>query len=333
MKASLILFTVIYFVACSTPRHTALAPKTDENQTSAATVSGQKIKKEPEMLLITPLEIHKTKTIKKDTPVPTETKIPEKIVDARTPKAIEGITTTKTEIQTIKKQDNIITTATQLPELKKDNVSHEDWNTLLQKHVSTTGAVNYKGFIKDKVAFDAYLKILYTNVPSDDWSVHQKLAYWMNTYNAFTIKLITDNYPLKSIKDLKDPWDQRLFKIGKKWYNLNEIEHQILRKMGDPRIHFGINCASFSCPPLLNKAFTPDNVEALLEQLAIAFVNDTQRNTITVNSIQISKIFQWFAKDFKTNGTLIHFLNQYAKTKIAPNAKKSFAKYNWTLNE
>jgi len=245
----------------------------------------------------------------------------------------ETITIPKTEIPIIKKKDSVIATAIPLPALKKEGVSHAGWNTLLQKHVSATGVVNYKGFIQDKAAFDLYLNALYTHVPADDWSVPEKLAYWMNAYNAFTVKLITDNYPLKSIKDLKDPWGQRLFKIGKKWYNLNEIEHQILRKMGDPRIHFGINCASFSCPPLLNKAFTPVNVDTTLEQLAITFVNDNQRNTITKNSIQISKIFQWFSKDFKTKGTLIHFLNQYSKTKIASNAKKSFIKYNWALNE
>ena len=155
----------------------------------------------------------------------------------------------------------------------------------------------------------------------------------MNAYNAFTVKLIIDNYPIKSIKDIKKPWDIRFFQIGKKWYNLNDIEHQILRKMGDPRIHFGINCASFSCPPLLNKAFTATNVDKELEQLAVAFVNDKERNKISANSIEISKIFQWFGKDFKTKGTLIDFLNQYAATKISPTAKQRFLDYNWNLNE
>ncbi len=155
----------------------------------------------------------------------------------------------------------------------------------------------------------------------------------MNAYNAFTIKLIVNNYPIKSIKDIPKPWDLRFFQIGKKWYNLNEIEHQILRKMGDPRIHFGINCASFSCPPILNKAFTAANVDKELEKLAIAFVNDTKRNEINANSIKLSKIFQWFGKDFKNNGSLIDFLNQYADIEINADAKKSFLDYNWNLNE
>ena len=76
------------------------------------------------------------------------------------------------------------------------------------------------------------------------------LAFWMNAYNALTIDLILRNYPVDSIKDIKNPWDQRLWKLGDKWYNLNQIEHDILRKMDEPRIHFGIVCASFSCPKL-----------------------------------------------------------------------------------
>ena len=161
-------------------------------------------------------------------------------------------------------------------------------------------------------------------MPTDTWSKEDKLSYWMNAYNAMTIDLILRNQPIASIKDIKDPWDQRLWQLGKKWYNLNEIEHQILRKMGDARIHFGINCASFSCPPILNEAFTADKVDTQLEALAKGFINDKQRNTITENSIEISKIFSWFAKDFKTNGTLIDFLNKYSDTPIASNAKKRF---------
>jgi hypothetical protein len=103
--------------------------------------------------------------------------------------------------------------------------------------------------------------------------------------------------------------------------------------MGDARIHFGINCASFSCPPLLNEAFTAQKVDAQLDTLSRRFVNDTQRNTITANSIEISEIFNWFAKDFKTNGSVIDFLNKYSDTPIAKNAKKRFKEYNWSLNK
>ncbi len=212
-------------------------------------------------------------------------------------------------------------------------LSHQPWNTLLAKHVAADGTVNYKGFKQDRAQFRTYLKALEQNVPAKTASKADKLAYWMNVYNAFTVKLIIDKYPVKSIKDIPDPWDLRFFKIGTKWYTLNDIEHRILRKMNDPRIHFGINCASFSCPPLLNKAFTAQNVDQELEKLAIAFINDPKRNTITAEKIEISKIFSWFGKDFKKEGSLISFLNKYSTTVINTDAKKSFKTYDWNLNE
>ncbi|GAA4273058.1 hypothetical protein GCM10022258_23520 [Aquimarina gracilis] len=211
--------------------------------------------------------------------------------------------------------------------------THQSWNALLKKHVSSNGNVNYSGFIQDRAAFKVYLNKLRDNIPATHWSRNDKLAYWINVYNAFTVKLIIDNYPIKSIKDIKNPWDLRFFRLGKKWYTLNDIEHRILRKMGDPRIHFGINCASFSCPPLLNKAFTRQNVDQELEKLTVAFINDPKRNTISSDRIQLSKIFSWFGKDFKKEGTLIDFLNKYSKVTINNNAKKSFKDYDWALNQ
>jgi len=170
-------------------------------------------------------------------------------------------------------------------------------------------------------------------MPTEQWSKQDKMAYWLNVYNAYTVKLIVDNYPIESIKDIKKPWDLRFFKLGKKWYTLNDVEHRILRKMGDPKIHFGINCASFSCPSLPNKAFTGKNVNQELKKLTVAFINDPKHNTITANKIEISKIFSWFAKDFKRQGSIISFLNKYSKTTIQKNASKSFKTYDWNLNE
>lgn len=210
---------------------------------------------------------------------------------------------------------------------------HTSYNDLVTSYVSTDGNVNYEGFKKNWSTLRSYIKALGENMPTDSWTQEDKLAYWMNAYNAMTVDLILRNYPLESIKDIKDPWGQRFWKLGDKYYNLNEVEHKILRKMGDARIHFGINCASFSCPPLLNEAFTAQKVDAQLDTLARRFVNDSQRNTITPNSIEISEIFNWFAKDFKTNGSVIDFLNQYADTQIAPNAKKKYKEYNWSLNK
>ena len=211
--------------------------------------------------------------------------------------------------------------------------NHEAFNTLLVANVSETGIVNYKGFIQNKRLLDDYISSLGASLPTEAWTKEDKLAYWMNAYNAMTVDLIVRNYPLKSIKDLKKPWDQRLWKLGEKWYNLNEIEHQILRKMDEPRIHFGINCASFSCPPLLNAAFTASEVNAQLEKVAIQFINDLQRNSISKMNVEVSEIFSWFAKDFKKDGSLFEFLNKYSKVQIDPKARKKYKKYDWSLNE
>lgn len=211
--------------------------------------------------------------------------------------------------------------------------NHQAWNALLKKYVDAEGHVDYKGFNTDRALLKNYISKLGENMPNSNWTKEDKLAYWINAYNAMTVDLIIRNYPLKSIRDIDKPWDQRLWKLGDKWFNLDEIEHQILRKMNEPRIHFGIVCASYSCPKLLNEAYTSTKIEAQLTQSTRDFLSDSKRNSISENELNLSKIFQWFAKDFKSDGTLIEFLNTYSDIKISSNAKKKFKDYNWDLNE
>lgn len=210
---------------------------------------------------------------------------------------------------------------------------HSQWDALLKKHVSKQGNVNYKGFKKDWRALKEYIVSLGKNMPNASWRNADKLAYWINAYNALTVDLIVRSYPVKSIKDISNPWNQRLWKLGDKWYDLDEIEHKILRKMDEPRIHFAIVCASYSCPKLLNEAFAANALESQLTQVTKSFLADETRNSISENEIKLSKIFQWFSKDFEKNGPLIDFLNQYSEIKISPQAKKRFKNYNWDLNE
>lgn len=250
------------------------------------------------------------------------------IVTDTLPKISEIIVTTPEVIKSTKKQEEIKNS-----KLVIEKFNHSTFNELLKNNVSDTGNTNYQGFIDNKIIFKSYLTALSENLPNDNWTKEDKLAYWMNVYNAFTIKLIIDNYPTKSIKNIKNAWDSRFFKLGEKWYNLSDVEHKILRKMNDPRIHFGINCASFSCPPLLNRAFTAKTVNEDLEFLAHQFINDKTRNTISENNIQLSKLFKWYANDFKTYGTLIDYLNKYSEVTINKKAKKSFKTYDWSLNE
>ena len=222
-------------------------------------------------------------------------------------------------------------------DLKKHERSlHFLFDELLKKYVSDNGNVDYEGFKNSREKLLGYISILqmvYPKLDSLKPNKEHKLAYWINAYNALTIDLILRNYPIKSIKDIDKPWDQRLWKFGNKWLNLNDIEHQILRKMDEPRIHFAIVCASFSCPKLQNTAFTVSDIETQLTTATKEFLDDSTKNYISQNNLRLSKILKWFAKDFKTNGSLIDFLNKYTEIEISSKAKKYFKDYNWDLND
>ncbi|AUP80231.1 DUF547 domain-containing protein [Flavivirga eckloniae] len=231
------------------------------------------------------------------------------------------------------KTDNVIKEVPPKKIKSTKTFNHSTWHSLLQKHVSNNGNVNYKNFKLDRGKLTNYITLLAEHMPQDSCTKKDKLAYWINAYNAMTIDLILRYYPVKSIKDIDKPWEQRFWKLGEKWYNLNEIEHQILRKMDEPRIHFAIVCASFSCPKLQNEAFTSSNLDEQLTHVTKDFLSDSDRNNISKNNLELSKIFQWFSKDFKQSGSLIDFLNQYTEITISNKAKKKFKAYNWNLNE
>ncbi len=214
-------------------------------------------------------------------------------------------------------------------------IDHSAWDALLKKNVTKKGKVNYRGFRTDEEKLDAYLKELENNAPTSATSKTEALAFWINTYNAFTVKLIVDNYPVRSINNIKPggttPWLHKWIKIGDETLSLNEIENNKLRKpYKDARIHFVINCASFSCPILLNQALTADNVESVLVMQTKQFINDQARNQITSKSARISSIFDWYKSDF---GDVREFINKYSKTKISSKAKITYMAYSWALNE
>ena len=150
---------------------------------------------------------------------------------------------------------------------------HDSWDNLLKQHVDEAGWVDYAGFENDRAALNKYLDVLQQATPTDNWTREERLAYYINVYNAYTVELILRNYPVKSIKDIKTPWKQQLVRIGDKNLSLNDVEHEILRKMDEPRIHFAINCASVSCPRLLDEAFTAEKLEGQLDRLTREFLN------------------------------------------------------------
>lgn len=214
----------------------------------------------------------------------------------------------------------------------------ESFDSLLKKHVSEDGFVDYTSFKKDKDVLDTYINYLSKTSPKVSWSDNKKKAFWINAYNAYTLKLILENYPLKSITKIsqkgKTAWKIPFVVVGGKTYTLDQVENEILRvKYFDPRIHVGVNCASGSCPKLANFAFTENNIDTKLESLMKTFINDNSRNLLSFKKVQISSIFDWYKQDFTKKGSVIDYINKYAKTPVKPKAKISYLTYDWSLNE
>ena len=121
-------------------------------------------------------------------------------------------------------------------------VNHAEWDNMLILNVTTDGMVDYEGVTADATMFYKYFRYLQTISPKEDWSMVEKLAYWINVYNATAMKLIIDEYPIESINEIENAWKRKVFKSEGVRYSLDNIEHDILRKFGDPRIDFLINC-------------------------------------------------------------------------------------------
>jgi hypothetical protein len=236
----------------------------------------------------------------------------------------------------------------------KANESNLNFTNLLQKHVKH-GLVNYSRLCSDPDLITTINQLSQTN-PDTIRDRNNLLAFWINAYNAFTLKVICDNYPLKSINDLhfgglvigtvlkKTIWDKKFIEINKKEYSLNNIEHEIIRKQfNEPRAHFVLVCASIGCPPLLNEAFVGDKLNEQLEQQGKRFLQDSNKNVFDIDKkvARISKIFDWFDKDFGNDKKeRLLFISRFLPGEIANDIrlnpeqwKVKHTKYNWDLNE
>ena len=232
---------------------------------------------------------------------------------------------------------------------------HSVWDQWLRTHVSLTGGistVDYKKAKADRKAFDAYVGTLEGVTPTEftAFSETQKQAFFINGYNAFTVKLILDNYPVKSIKDLStgisvfgtSPWKKKFFTLLGEQHYLDWIEHENLRKdYSEPRFHFALVCASKSCPPMRDEAYVASQLDSQLNSQADAFLKEPARNRYEAekNRLVISKIFDWYGADFvKKSGSVQNFIAPRLAKDVAEEARiKSatleFQEYNWTLNE
>ena len=219
-------------------------------------------------------------------------------------------------------------------EANQELVNHSSWDALLKKNVDESGLVDYRGFQSDQAQLQEYLMMLSDTPPQESWPVEELLAYYINTYNAYTVQLILDNYPVKSIKDINGPWTRGIVPIGNKNLSLGGIENGILRKMNEPRIHFAINCASYSCPKLLNEAFTASRMEEQLERVTTEFIN-SDKNDLDPKDPRLSSIFKWYQNDFEVNGKVdvVGYINRYIDTKLDPETELNYKNYDWNLNE
>jgi hypothetical protein len=221
-------------------------------------------------------------------------------------------------------------------------VSHTIWDGLLKKYVDEKGFVNYAAFQRDTAELNRYLQVLESAHPNDvHWNRNEQMAYWINAYNAYTVQLVLRHYPVESIKDIKrglafvnSVWDIKFIHIQGFTYDLNNIEHNILRPVfKDARIHAAINCASWSCPRLRTGAYLPEALDQQLDEAMRSFVNDPLRNRVGTDKAQISEIFKWFKGDFERDaGSVRAFLNRYAATPLRDGADIDHIDYDWRLN-
>ncbi len=225
-----------------------------------------------------------------------------------------------------------------------DPIDHTLFDELLKRYVNNEGWVDYRALQSEGDKLNEYLKLLEENGPNDQtWTKDEQLTYWINAYNAFTIRLILDYYPVASIKDIgsaiqiplvNTAWDIKFIEIGDQELSLNNIEHSIIRKNFDePRIHFALVCAARSCPKLRNEAYDAARLEQQLTDQARTFLANPDKNRITKDEMELSKIFSWYQGDFTKEGSLVEYLNQYAPVTIHEDARKTFKKYDWSLNE
>jgi hypothetical protein len=221
------------------------------------------------------------------------------------------------------------------------SVDHGLYAGLLKKYLSE-GVVDYRGFKSEEATLDAYLKVL-EKTDTSKLTPEAQFAFYVNAYNAWTIKLILSAYPkVNSIKDLgslfKSPWKKKLCRIDGDVLTLDDIEHGILRpRFKDPRVHFAVNCASKGCPPLRSEPYVGDILDQQLDEMTRSFINDPARYRLEGSTLYVSKIFDWFAEDFGND--IVGFFHRYAegglKAKLAENRKTirvKYLDYDWSLN-
>lgn len=231
-----------------------------------------------------------------------------------------------------------------------DQVEFSQWNRLLQKYVDDDGYVNYSAWHRsrqDRQALQHVLAEFSRADPRREASTDAKLAYWINAYNAVTIAGILQEYPTSSIRNHTakvfgyNIWKDLPLRVGNSQFTLDQMEHEVLRKMGEPRIHFAIVCASISCPRLRNEAYEPKTVRRQLHLNSVDFFSRSQnfRFDRRQRTIWLSSILDWFGDDFgNSRSRMLQTIRPYLPEAARPLADSpqttvQFLDYNWNLND
>ncbi len=254
-------------------------------------------------------------------------------------------------------QETNITTLTQKIVVNDTSSNYQNYNNVLQTHVSDRGLVNYQQLQANRQELDRFNQSFAMVSPEtyNSWSEQEKLAFLINAYNSFTLQSIIDQNPLKkSIRDISGVWKRRKFAIAGREKTLDNIEHDIIRKeFNEPRIHMALVCAAMSCPILRNEAYTAEELDAQLDDQTRKFITSSQGFKIDrdQNIVYLSSIFKWFGKDWianykienkftgsKKEKAVLNFISQYLNPQDLQyleqgKYKISYLKYDWSLNK
>lgn len=212
---------------------------------------------------------------------------------------------------------------------------------LLARHVRA-GVVDYAGLMADKASLEGYLAVLEAVQP-ETLPREERFAFWINVYNAFTLHLVLQHLPgIESIKDIgglcSSPWGIGVIHVGGRTLTLDEVEKAILiPEFLDARVHFAINCASKSCPPLLAEPYEGARLEQQLEERAMSFINDPAHNGLEGDTLRLSRIFKWYKNDF--GGDPVAYVQRFARGELAQGlstlgggVRVRYRDYDWSLN-
>jgi hypothetical protein len=232
-----------------------------------------------------------------------------------------------------------------------DTIDHGAWSKLLQQYVTEQSdginRVDYENVSgADRQQLKDYINTL-SELPISSFSRDEQLSFWINLYNALTVDVILDHYPVSSIRKVnlspglfKDgPWGKKLLRIEGRDVSLNDIEHRILRPIWkDPRLHYALNCASLGCPNLQRKAYTPENADTLMNQAATDFINHPRGISMRDGKLVASSIYNWFRRDFgKTDRDILEHIQQYAYPDLRQTLNDFSSidryEYDWSLND